>query len=567
MSEPGGLLPTNVTPEAVQAQLGKILASPVFSNSERLSRFLRFAVENALAGSEDRLREYTIGVEVFDRNESFDPRIDSIVRVEARRLRAKLERYYQTPAARGDGFVIQFRKGSYVPLFALSDAGDTRLRKAAPAPLRSRDWFVIAVLPFTAGGAGAEFEFFLDGLAQETINGLTRLDRVKVVSRTSSFRYRDPASRDLRAIGAELGAEFLLEGSVRRVGARLRISAELASVADGVYVWSDSVDADVKDMLKAQQEAAAQLLRSLARKLAGARVSPGWPQPVSRHAEASVLCQLARHCLNKLTEENLRKAENYFLQAAAENSSLAAARAGLSETLLMRALLGYPASSDCLAQGREAAQRALQLDVASAPANTCLGIASVWFDLDVAAGIAAFDRALDADADYPAARIWRGLALAVGGDFGAATAELRLAHALDPVEVARLGALGRVLMAAGEYEQAIQQFLMAIHLDPGFHLPHWGLGLAYLQKDMPVEAAGCFEKAGALAGPSGFLKAASAAAAYASGNKRLARRLIDEIVPPPAVLRICPFFPELPAEPRLRALAEAAPAGAAKTGP
>src|SRR5690242_18655633 len=172
-----------MAPEDVRAQLEKMLSSPVFSQSGRLSRFLQFVVEASQAGQTDALKEYSIGVEVFDRGKDFDPRIDPIVRGQAARLRSKLLEYYATAGAQ-DPVVISIPKGSYAP--------EIREQKVAPAassptaPERSR----IAVLPFVNMSSDPENEYFSDGLTEELINRLACIPNLQVVARTSVFRFK-----------------------------------------------------------------------------------------------------------------------------------------------------------------------------------------------------------------------------------------------------------------------------------------------------------------------------------------------------------------------------------------
>jgi len=134
-------LPAGVSTESVRAQLEKILSSQLFARCERLGRFLRFTIDRALRGEVDKVKEFQVGVEVFDREESFDPRIDSIVRVQAGRLRARLQKYYDTEGAE-DPLVIQFRKGGYIPDFTL------RKPPSQPEKDSHSEWKIIAVLPF-----------------------------------------------------------------------------------------------------------------------------------------------------------------------------------------------------------------------------------------------------------------------------------------------------------------------------------------------------------------------------------------------------------------------------------
>ncbi len=298
--EPHPSTEARTPPEAIRAQLEKILATESFAGSERLSRFLRFTVEQALQGRPDQLKEYVLGVEVFDRKKSFDPRLESIVRTEAGRLRAKLKEYYEIPG-RNDPVRIDYGKGSYVPVFEWRER----------TPSASRRWFLrhwktaaavtavlllevlthgpaslfwrnlsrgdpgrplpssIAVLPFADLSPQKGQEYFSDGLTDELISRLSQVQGLRVVARTSSFQFKGK-TQDIRKIGKELNVEGVLEGSIRKAANRFRITAQLVDVADGFHVWSQSYEREMKDVLEVQGEIAQAIVESLKAKLIGA---------------------------------------------------------------------------------------------------------------------------------------------------------------------------------------------------------------------------------------------------------------------------------------------------------
>ena len=244
-----GLPETGISPDAVRAELDKILSSPIFVRSRRLGRFLRFTIEQALEGRQATLKEYLVGVEVFNKMESFDPRIDSIVRVEARRLRSKLEHYYQTEGA-DDPIVIQFLKGSYVPLILTRDQLPP-LQRAFGSEAERRS--SISIVPFANLSSDRADQYFCSGLTEDLISALTKVDRFRVFARANA----------LQNGAAELRPDLLLEGSVRRHGDRLRISAQLIDVEKGVYVWSDTYDCDTTDVFAVQEEVARSIVSAL----------------------------------------------------------------------------------------------------------------------------------------------------------------------------------------------------------------------------------------------------------------------------------------------------------------
>ncbi|MGH9718620.1 MAG: hypothetical protein ACRD8O_00275, partial [Bryobacteraceae bacterium] len=251
-----------VPPDAVQAQLQRILSSKSFATSARLTRFLRFTVTAALEGRAAELKEYVIGVGVFDRKASFDPRVEPIVRVEARRLRAKLRQYYETDGQL-DALIIDFPKGSYTPKFRSRDAVDPAASQPA-APSHN----TVAVLPFANLGSDADNEYFSDGLTEELIHALTKVEGLLVVARPSAFHFKGQA-QDVQKIGEQLGVHSVLEGSVRRSGSRLRISAQLIEVATGFYLWSETYERKIEDVFAIQEEIAHAIVDALKVKLTG----------------------------------------------------------------------------------------------------------------------------------------------------------------------------------------------------------------------------------------------------------------------------------------------------------
>jgi TolB-like protein len=231
----------------VEDQLQRILSSTLFAQSARMRRFLRFAVERALDGQTDQLKEYVLGVEVFDRKSSYDPRVDPIVRVEARRLRAKLSSYYQS-VGRDDEVIIELPKGNYAPLFR------TRSKPAVLERPQAVHAAGIAVLPFSNLSPESDSEYFSDGLTEELIHRLTKVDGLMVVAWSSAARLKGQPYDDVREIGRQLNVSTALVGSVRGAGERLRVTAHLIDTSSGRYLWSETYDRQIEDLFAIQEE-------------------------------------------------------------------------------------------------------------------------------------------------------------------------------------------------------------------------------------------------------------------------------------------------------------------------
>jgi TolB-like protein len=227
--------------ELVLEELARILKSATFRRSRRLSQFLSFVVEQALKGNRSRLKEYVIGVEVFGRQESFDPRLDPIVRVEAGRLRTKL-RYYYGNEGRDDKVRIECMRGGYAPVFWRTPRAN--LTDELPA---------IAVLPFCDLSPRGNQAHFCAGITEELISLLAEVEGIRVASRTSSFAFKG-RNEDIRVIGRHLNVSVVLEGSVRTYGNRLRITAQLSDVHNGFERWSETHEWANENPLAAQKE-------------------------------------------------------------------------------------------------------------------------------------------------------------------------------------------------------------------------------------------------------------------------------------------------------------------------
>jgi TolB-like protein len=273
MSDHRLVLPTS---DDVRAELDRILASDVFANTGRLARLLRYVVERSLAGEGDQLKEYVLGLEVFDRGEQYDPRLDSIVRVEARRLRSKLDDYYRD-GGRSDRVVITIPRGTYAPIFALRTGDDepsaASTADSPPARGRRRAAFTgflvatavatavlvfslvasrpspaaaphlsIAVLPFEQYTGAPDDARLASRLTDAVTSEMARLGTVSVVSRTSARQFEGTRT-PLRQVAAALNADFVVEGTLEPRGRQLHVSVRLVNAATDRKVWAEDFDA------------------------------------------------------------------------------------------------------------------------------------------------------------------------------------------------------------------------------------------------------------------------------------------------------------------------------------
>lgn len=251
-----------ISEEAIRVELSRILESPMFVQSQRLSRFLRFTVETTLAGAGEMLKEYLIGTEVYDRPTSYRPSEDTIVRGEARRLRNKLKEYYES-AGRNNPVFIHYRPGSYMPIFRNGDRSDVNVTSSATA---SRQRFTegrgirIAVLPFLVASGGALFALRAQLITDELIHALVRTEGVRVTA-ASSLAPLVAKAMDIRSLARKLDVQIILEGTVRRDNNLLCITARIVDVADGFQIWSERVE--TKPCLELLSEVSERIVSSL----------------------------------------------------------------------------------------------------------------------------------------------------------------------------------------------------------------------------------------------------------------------------------------------------------------
>jgi len=260
-----------VPARAVFEQLARIVSSPMFISSARLCRFLTHIVNRTVKRDADSLKEFSIAMEVFDRTFEYDPNIDAIVRVEARRLRAKLKAYYEQEPGKGDSVLIGLRPGSYVPVFRLLDTRPRKEQQKVGAETKVTAASV-AVLPFVNMSPEPEQEYFCDGMAEEIINSLTHVEGLKVISRTSAFQFKG-MSVDVREVGRRLDADLVIEGSVRKSGDQLRITAQAIQTESGYHLWSETFGRELKDVFAIQEELAQSVVGLLRRHIPSARAS------------------------------------------------------------------------------------------------------------------------------------------------------------------------------------------------------------------------------------------------------------------------------------------------------
>jgi TolB-like protein/DNA-binding winged helix-turn-helix (wHTH) protein/Tfp pilus assembly protein PilF len=383
---------------------------------------------------------------------------------------------------------------------------------------------MLAVLPFENLSGDPEQEYFSSGLTEEMITQLGRLEpeQLGVIARTSAMQYKD-SHKDARQVGKELGVDYLLEGSVRREGNRVRISAQLIQVSDQTHRWAEDYDGDLGDILALQSEVAGFVAQQIRLKLTPeqhARLK----HPRAMNAGAYEDYLKGRFFWNKRTVEGYRKAIEYFQKALAVDPNHATAYAGLADAY---ALLGSVANSvmprrEAMSQARAAAEKALALDESLADAHASLGFVKMHYDWDFAGAEKEFQRAITLDPGYATAHHWYAYDLVAQARLDDALMEIRQAQQADPLSVIISRDVGEILLFAGRDDEAIEQFHKALEMDPDFSLAHWLLACAYHSKgqaDAFIQELGAMARGGEGNGPAVFL---AAQGKRAEAHRRLA---------------------------------------------
>jgi TolB-like protein/Flp pilus assembly protein TadD len=464
--------PVESEAQAARRQLERVLESPGFARNERLSRFLRFVVERHLEGRDHELKESVIAIEILGRKPDYNPKQDPIVRTEAARLRARLSEYY-VGEGRDDALVIELPKGRYTPAFSqkVAQVPDLRFRSrrlwltAAVAGLAlalvAMGWWwlrktapiAIAVLPLENLSHDPANDYFADGLTDELIRNLSIIDGLAPRSRTSSFAFRGKPP-NIREVGKQLGADYILEGSVLRAGQQLRINAQLIRARDDFLLWSGRYDRELTDVLAIQDEISRGIVNSLRLKLGRGR------RRYETSAEAYDLYLRAR-ALGVSPHRTI----GAFEEVIAKDPSFAPAYAGLAGAYAFRS--GTVGSEeDDLPKMRAAAEKAIQLDPLLGEAHDALAIAYARYG-QWAQSEKTFRRAIELDPNHSGSyRDFVGYLLLVLGRIDEALQQLRVAEKTDPLSPSVHSTLAFVLLSAGRYDEAAGH-CQKLTADPG----------------------------------------------------------------------------------------------------
>lgn len=484
---------------AVRAQVRRISESATFRHSERRQNFLRYVVDEALAGRADRLKGYVIATEVFGRPLSFDPQIDPIVRIEAGRLRDKLHEYYATEG-RSDTIVIDLPKGSYVPALKAAKKtsphaqdGDIQADGQETLPNTVSNGLVsvtstvesgimppgraalvgglicmliglwglwngalqrhgvfdrpsLAVLPFENLGDDSKWNRLADGLTEDVIADLAHSRDLMVIARSSTQRYRGLRT-DAREVGRELGVKYVLEGSIQTVRERIRVTAKLIETKSGSHVWSERYDRQADDLFSVQNDVTQSIAAALG-SYSGA-VAEAERRQIRRKPPASLTAYdsylLGVEAKHKVTKESLSEAEALLMKSIELDPQLARAFVALVDTYWYQIDLGLtPSVAETAGKMLAAGERAVAIDPADGRTRYALGLAALY-----------------------------------NGKAEVAATEFKTAEALAPSDADTLLTIAWSLPGLGQSDHAVELVERALALNP--YYPDWyNQGLSYV---------------------------------------------------------------------------------------
>jgi TolB-like protein/Flp pilus assembly protein TadD len=509
----------------VLEQLDRILNSSTFREAGRLKRFIKFIVSEAVAGRADELKEYVVGVQVFDKEPSFDPRTDPIVRVQARRLRAMLDRYYREEGVH-DELVIELPKGGYGPVFR---ARQTPEKRSAAVMLISRN--TVAVSQFSDYSPGGNLQYFCEGLRQEIISALSKLSNIRILA--------DAPNASGNSRPANLQAAILIGGSVRKSGDDLRITAQIVDGASGCYLWSETIDGQLQETFRTQSAVAQALAQQLQTAFAGGRSNRARP---TVNLAARNLFMQGRHHMDQRTEEGLRKAVDFFERAIAEDPQYALAHSGLADAYILLGHYGVLAPAEVWTKSASSAASAVMLDEMSAEAHTSLAHVKATQDWDWALAEAEFRQAIRLDPTYATAHHWYAMTLlAPFGRLDEALEEILTAQSLNPVSAIIARDVAVIYYYRRDFGAALDQCDHTISLNPHFSAAFWTLGLIQEQRRDYEEAAAAFQRAIHLSPESPRMQGALGRLYAISGRRRQSLEILKDLQSRAATRYVSPF--------------------------
>ncbi len=449
---------------------------------------------------------------------SFRPGLtDELQRITDKAMTKDPNERHQTAVELRDDLVAHAREPGAAPSSAPPEKPAAATRTAVS----------VAVLPFANLSADPEQEYFCDGMAESITDALAQLKDLRVVARTSAFSFKGK-SADVREVGRRLNVKSIVEGSVQKAGNRLRITVQLVGVTDGYHLWSERYDRTMEDIFAVQDEISLAIADKLRARILGADEAR-FRKHYTENPEAYNLYLKGRWFAEKMSEDGLRKAIDYFRQAIAKDSGFALAFAGIADAYSSLGASGFMTREAVYEQATAEVRKALELDGSLAEAHLALAGIKVWFDFDWTAAEREFLQALTLDPYSGDVHHQYAHLLAASGRTGEAVTHMKQATELEPVSVLTNSCAGQILYLARMYDEAVEQLKKTIEMDPGYQGSYTWLAMAYAQKGMYPEAEEAVGERTAHPTSGKSMKAALGYVRAVSGKHGEARKIMAEL--------------------------------------
>jgi TolB-like protein len=543
--------------QSVLDALEAVLTSDVFVRADRQKRFLRFIVEKALHREADTLKEYVLALEVFDRPPSFNPREDSIVRVEARKLRENLARYHANSGELAP-IRISLPKGSYVPRFELRAEAITPTNQL-PVP-RIRGYAIagsvgllllaitlvfwyrssliarmgqpavhsLAVMPFANLGGEPADAYFADGLTEELIHGLSAVEGLRVVARSSVLGYKSKA-HDFKEIAENLRVTEVLEGSVRKAGNTRRVTVQLITVPSGFQLWSKEYDSAAGNETGVQETIARAVLHTLKHQAPNVDELKLVARGVQGPAYDLYLHGLYAH--DRATRLGLERSIGDLQKALLIDNAYAPAYAAIASSYVALTIYGFWPPGDAVPKAKEAAQRAISLDARLAEPHAVLGFAAAVYDWNWQESERQFQQSIDLNPGCATCHAWYGF-YCLSPIRRSAEAERQIDRAvdLDPLSWNFQSFRIAIPFYAAQYDVAIERAKHVLSLSEPFFAGHLFLASALRQKGRLPEALQSARRAAELSGNNPLALRVLADVYASMGDKAEVRAILKRLM-------------------------------------
>jgi len=367
-----------------------------------------------------------------------------------------------------------------VEVYAITNEGLT-VPTVLQAGIKTGSEKSIAVLPFVNMSADPENEYFSDGISEEILNALTRVEGLYVTARTSSFSFKGK-NEDIREIGIKLGVSNVLEGSVRKAGKRMRITAQLINTSDGYHIWSEVYDSEVEDIFDVQDEISMKIVGRLKENFSAGEKKESIIKQPTESIDAYNLYLKGRYHWNKSNPEEIRKAITAFEDAIAIDPHFALPYCSLSFCYSFLGSSGLMHPSAAFAKAKDYTLKAIELDPNHAESHLSLATIKFYHNWDFEGAEVSLNKALSLSLNSSLINQVYGWFLIAKGDFENAIERMKQALALDPLSLPLMSNLGDAYSFAGRFDEALHQYEKIVEMDPQYRRGFEGLGMIYLAK-------------------------------------------------------------------------------------